>query len=124
VDERSAGKLCCVLWSVGISCAGWCKIYCVPYSQRLLINYLFYTCKHTRYSMVVTLSDLCCSGGRDIYPNAEGYYELVSESGMTVTAAPMQHTIPCVGYVTTEHDRAGHLDLSSVLPHIEVSVLG
>jgi hypothetical protein len=43
---------------------------------------------------------------------------------MTVTAAPMQHTIPCVGYVTTEQDRAGHLDLSSVLPHIEVSVLG
>jgi hypothetical protein len=42
---------------------------------------------------------------------------------MTVTAAPMQHTIPCVGYVTTEQDRAGHLDLSSVLPHIEVSGL-
>lgn len=48
-------------------------------------------------------------GGRDIYPEADGSYFLFSEGPISVRAAPMQHTIPCVGYVVQEEDRAGAL---------------
>ena len=41
-------------------------------------------------------------GGTDIYPDANGRYHLFDEDELRVEAAPMQHTIPCVGYVITE----------------------
>lgn len=48
-------------------------------------------------------------GGRDIFPDADGHYHLFSDKGVTVKAAPMVHSIPCVGYVVHEDDRPGAL---------------
>lgn len=48
-------------------------------------------------------------GSRDIYPDANGHYTLLDDDLFVVQAAPMQHTIPCVGYVVTEKDRAGSM---------------
>jgi ribonuclease Z len=62
--------------------------------------------------VVNTRADYFCGerlGGTDIYPDASGKYHLFTENGMTVHAAPMEHTIPCVGYVVTEDDRPGAL---------------
>ncbi len=39
--------------------------------------------------------------------DANGVYDLFKENGVSVQAAPLQHTIPCVGYVAKEDDRAG-----------------
>ena len=48
-------------------------------------------------------------GSRDIYPDKEGVYHLLDEADLGVRAAPMQHTIPCVGFVVTEKPRSGKL---------------
>lgn len=61
------------------------------------------------------------SGGRDIYPDEKGCYELYQDEIFTVTAAPMQHTIPCVGYVVKENDRPGALKIDSLLPIVEAN---
>mmetsp|Transcript_29737 Transcript_29737/g.42444 ORF Transcript_29737/g.42444 Transcript_29737/m.42444 type:complete len:743 (+) Transcript_29737:3709-5937(+) len=53
-------------------------------------------------------------GGRDIYPDRNGHYHLFDEESMMVTAAPMQHTIPCVGFVVTEKDRLGTLNADRI----------
>lgn len=49
------------------------------------------------------------AGGLDIYPDEHGHYTLFEENGVTVKAAPMVHTVPCVGYVVQEEDQKGHL---------------
>ena len=49
------------------------------------------------------------NGGRDIYPDEHGHYHLFDEGELRVQAAPMQHTVPCVGYVVAEKARAGRL---------------
>jgi ribonuclease Z len=53
------------------------------------------------------------SGGKDIYPDRNGIYNVVTASSgaelLSVQAAPLQHTIPCLGYVVTEKDRIGAL---------------
>ncbi len=38
---------------------------------------------------------------------------------MTVRAAPMQHTIPCVGFVVQESERPGRLRFKNVQPLVE-----
>ena len=38
---------------------------------------------------------------------------------MSVKAAPMQHTIPCVGYVVQEDERAGRLNIEKIRPLVE-----
>eukprot|EP01031_Cornospumella_fuschlensis_P027341 gene27341-33026_t len=61
-------------------------------------------------------------GGRDIYPDSNGVYHVVTEEDgemMTVKAAPLTHTIPCVGYVVTEKDRQGMLNVDSVKDIVE-----
>lgn len=57
-------------------------------------------------------------GGRDIYPDNQGQFHLYTDSHFTVSAASMVHTIPCVGYVVTEHDKAGSLRTEFVEPII------
>jgi ribonuclease BN (tRNA processing enzyme) len=42
-----------------------------------------------------------------IQTNADSIYELVSDDKFTIQAAPMQHTVPCIGFVVTEHERQG-----------------
>lgn len=85
-------------------------------------------------------------GGRDIYPDENGVYHLIeAEDGgsggtrksgsrkknrsgddspsvtslLTVKAAPMQHTVPCVGYVVTEANRPGRLKFDRIQALVE-----
>lgn len=58
-------------------------------------------------------------GGTDIYPDASGAYHLFDEDELRVQAAPMQHTIPCVGYVITEKTRPGRLKFEAVRDVVE-----
>jgi len=66
-------------------------------------------------------------GGRDIYPQYDHpqsndgapVWIVEEDDDVTVTAAPMSHGVPCVGYVIQEHDRPGRLKPENVLPVIE-----
>lgn len=66
-------------------------------------------------------------GGRDIYPqydhpkSTDGapIWTVESEDDVTVSAAPMSHGVPCVGYVVQEHNRPGRLRPENVQPLIE-----
>mmetsp|Transcript_11962 Transcript_11962/g.32278 ORF Transcript_11962/g.32278 Transcript_11962/m.32278 type:complete len:522 (+) Transcript_11962:310-1875(+) len=65
-------------------------------------------------------------GGTDIWPDADGCWSLVDqvdggdsrggEEGVMVRAAPMQHTVPCVGFAVTERSRPGKLDAARIKP--------
>ena len=55
-------------------------------------------------------------GGRDIYPNKNGVWTVVEDSHIVVQAAPMVHTVPCVGYVVKEKARIGRLRAEYVTP--------
>lgn len=59
------------------------------------------------------------SGGRDIYPDENGHYQIFTEGDLTVQAAPMQHTVPCVGFVITEAQRVGKLRVDVVQPLVD-----
>jgi ribonuclease Z len=64
-------------------------------------------------------------GGRDIYPDENGHYHLFQEGELRVQAAPMQHTVPCVGYVVAEKARSGRLkvdECKSVLERNRVAL--
>ena len=54
------------------------------------------------------------NGSRDIFPEEDGTYVLFDEGELSVRAAPMQHTIPCVGYVVTEKNRVGKLKVELI----------
>jgi len=58
-------------------------------------------------------------GSRDIYPDANGHYTLLDDDAFVVQAAPMQHSIPCVGYVVKEKDRAGAMKLELLKDVVE-----
>lgn len=58
-------------------------------------------------------------GSRDIYPDEHGVYACVDTDEITVLAAPMQHTVPCVGYVVQEKPRPGRLNAEVVRAHVE-----
>lgn len=44
---------------------------------------------------------------------------LIDEEAVAVRAAPVQHSVPCVGYVVRESDRPGRLRVEEVLPRLE-----
>ena len=59
------------------------------------------------------------SDGLDIYPDADGCWTLPTSSTnpmLSCRAAPMVHTVPCVGYVIIEADKPGRLDVEVVAP--------
>ena len=58
-------------------------------------------------------------GGRDIFPDEQGHYHVLAEGELTVQAAPMQHTVPCVGFVVTEATRPGKLRIELVQPLVD-----
>eukprot|EP00547_Thalassionema_nitzschioides_P007810 CAMPEP_0194222442 /NCGR_PEP_ID=MMETSP0156-20130528/32947_1 /TAXON_ID=33649 /ORGANISM="Thalassionema nitzschioides, Strain L26-B" /LENGTH=515 /DNA_ID=CAMNT_0038953223 /DNA_START=551 /DNA_END=2098 /DNA_ORIENTATION=+ len=66
-------------------------------------------------------------GGRDIYPdynhplsyNGAPVWEVCDEDSVKVYAAPMSHTIPCVGYVVKENNRPGRLNNELVGPIVK-----
>jgi ribonuclease Z len=53
-------------------------------------------------------------GSRDIYPDEDGFYRLFEDEEVYVAAAAMQHTVPCVGYMVKEKNKAGRLRLDAV----------
>lgn len=55
-------------------------------------------------------------GGQDLYPDANGIYTLVDDGNMLVQAAPMVHTVPCVGFVVSEKPKQGRLRAEYVSP--------
>lgn len=67
------------------------------------------------------------AGGIDIYPqynhpqcnDGAPIWEVITDGDVTVTAAPMSHGVPCVGYVVHEIDSPGRLKPENVLPVIE-----
>lgn len=53
--------------------------------------------------------------GTDVAPDANGVWHLPGDDAILgVAAAPMVHTVPCVGYVVTERDKPGKLDVDKV----------
>lgn len=58
-------------------------------------------------------------GSRDIYPDANGHYSLLDDDAFVIQAAPMQHSIPCVGYVVKEKDRAGSMKMDQLKDIVE-----
>eukprot|EP01037_Dinobryon_pediforme_P039139 gene39139-47540_t len=60
-------------------------------------------------------------GGTDIHPDQNGVYHLVDASELTVKAAAIQHTIPCVGFVIEEKDPLPTLDVDKVTALVEAN---
>jgi ribonuclease Z len=50
------------------------------------------------------------AGGKDIYPNSFGEYKLTETADAVVYAAPMEHTVPCVGFVFQEKMKLGRIN--------------
>ncbi|CDI86557.1 hypothetical protein, conserved [Eimeria praecox] len=58
-------------------------------------------------------------GRGDIEPNADGSYVAFEDSEIVVTAAPIRHLVPCVGYVLTEKKSRHRLRADVIDPVIE-----
>ncbi|CDJ31657.1 Zinc phosphodiesterase ELAC protein 1, related [Eimeria mitis] len=58
-------------------------------------------------------------GRGDIEPNADGSYVAFEDSEILVTAAPIRHLVPCVGYVLTEKKSRHRLRADVIDPVIE-----
>ena len=54
----------------------------------------------------------CEVQGAQIAINEAGYFDVCVADGLTVKAALLRHTVPCVGYVIQEDDLPGKLDIS------------
>ena len=64
-------------------------------------------------------------GGTDSAPNADGsWWTLFHEEGMRVSAAPVHHTVPTVGFVIAEDDKPGRLLVDKVMPILEANADG
>lgn len=57
---------------------------------------------------------LHCSelAGEDIHPNKDGVWHICKDGPFTVKAAPLEHRIASFGYVITEDDHTGKLDVA------------
>lgn len=85
---------------------------------------------HGKYSRPVRLPGISTSfttmfgersGGTDIHPDQNGVYHLVDTSELTVKAAAIQHSIPCVGFVIKEKDPVPTLDVDKVAALVEAN---
>ncbi|CDJ66825.1 hypothetical protein, conserved [Eimeria necatrix] len=79
---------------------------------------------HHRRSRVLRLPPLPpapfeISGRGDIEPNADGSYVAFEDSEIVVTAAPIRHLVPCVGYILTEKINRHRLRADVIDPLIE-----
>lgn len=61
-------------------------------------------------------------GGRDIYPEADGSYRLFEDDDVAVFAAPMQHSVPCVGFVFSEKPKPGRLKIEEIKPLVDANM--
>ena len=50
-------------------------------------------------------------GGTNIFPNENGIYNVFEDEEVQIHAGPMQHTVPCVGFIIKEKDRVGKLNV-------------
>lgn len=92
-----------------------------PYRVHELKNVPFL---HNKYTRCLNLPQFTTmfnpqygerQGGRDIYPDENGVYQLDEDDvELSVQAAPMQHSVPCVGYVVREKDHMGRLHVEKV----------
>lgn len=57
-------------------------------------------------------------GSSDIHPDERGAYDVCAMSTLSVRAAPLKHSIPCVGYVFSEVVGPGGLNPEVVIPFI------
>jgi ribonuclease Z len=57
-------------------------------------------------------------GGRDIAPSSDGTFCVFEDSTVVIHAAPMKHTVPCVGYVFAEKSKKGTLRVTEELTDI------
>lgn len=61
----------------------------------------------------------CELAGRDIAPAADGTWPGVFASPLvSVSAAPIAHSVPCVGYVMREAPVPGRIDPAQYIPHL------
>jgi ribonuclease Z len=58
-------------------------------------------------------------GGTDIQPDLLNNYKVTEDDEIEVVAAPLQHAIPCVGYVFKEKVRPGKLRFSFIEQFVE-----
>jgi ribonuclease Z len=59
-------------------------------------------------------------GGRDYFPDKNYVYHLTDQNEtLQVQAAPLEHTVPSVGYVVQEKDRAGKLKVEVLRPFVK-----
>lgn len=57
--------------------------------------------------------------GRNIRLNTDGFWaDIFHNSKLSVSAAPILHSIPCVGYVINEAPLPGKMDITSYKPHL------
>jgi ribonuclease Z len=59
--------------------------------------------------------------GQDVWPDENGVWHLVEGERLSVRAAPMQHTMPCVGYVVQEAKGADRLLIERVEEIVEAN---
>merc|ERR1719183_1783943 len=61
-------------------------------------------------------------GGRDLHPAADGsWWSLFRGEDITVSAVPVHHTVPCLGFVIREDDKDGRLQVEKVLPQLNAN---
>ena len=59
------------------------------------------------------------AGGRDLLPRDHlNWWQLLRFEDVTVSAAPVQHTVTCVGFIVTEDSRPGRLQPELALPKL------
>ena len=60
-------------------------------------------------------------GSTDIYPDENGIYHILENNELSIKAAPLSHSIPCVGYVVDEKPRVGTLRIDKIQHLLEVN---
>merc|ERR1712019_279683 len=61
-------------------------------------------------------------GGRDLYPEGNiTQWTLLDDDRLKVLAAPLHHTVSCVGFIVTEKTRPGRLVPERVMPKLEAN---
>ncbi len=98
----------------------------IPYIVHELYDVPFL---HGRYTRTEPKNPkVCCDeslahgeqpGGCAIYPSSDGIFNVLTEGDFTVKAAPMQHTVPCVGYVVEEVSKVGSLNAEVLYKCVE-----
>ncbi|KXS15794.1 Metallo-hydrolase/oxidoreductase [Gonapodya prolifera JEL478] len=95
-------------------------------STRFVVHELWANGEQQEQEQASPLPDASVSkddnfSGDNILARSDGTWMLLRDDalGVTVKAAPMCHTVPCVGYSLREHDGPGRLKVEELRPLIE-----